>query len=299
MSESAGEECDDQGVSSTCDIDCTLAACGDDMVNAMAGEECDTAGSSASCDDECTVARCGDGLINPAAGESCDDGNVVAGDGCNADCRTNRICGNACGDGFVNAAAGEQCDTSGESALCDADCTAAWCGDGVFIATAGEECDDGGPSATCTDECLAIACGNDRLDPGEARDPPPGPLNSVPVDDETCRYDFSNIQQFYCSGSCGNWGGGSGCQQAGADVFCKLETGNPDATATSFTLGSTLTAPGVCCPPPTAQPGTFGCVEVGVLTSRGVTLPVSVHDTNLRSTHAAGMAIVGVVCAEP
>ncbi len=39
VNESADEECDDKGISATCDIDCTLALCGDGMVNALAGEE--------------------------------------------------------------------------------------------------------------------------------------------------------------------------------------------------------------------------------------------------------------------
>jgi cysteine-rich repeat protein len=37
----------------------------------------------------------------------------------------------------------EDCDDAGESAVCDADCTAVDCGDGTRNATAGEECDDG------------------------------------------------------------------------------------------------------------------------------------------------------------
>jgi cysteine-rich repeat protein len=185
VSESAGEECDDRGVSSTCNIDCTLALCGDGMVNAIAGEECDTAGSSASCDSDCTVARCGDGLINPTAGESCDDGNVVAGDGC-ADCRTNGICGNgtldtgetcddsntvdgdgcsascrleSCGNGTLEP--GESCDHGGVfTATCDSDCTPAICGDGVLNPMLGEQCDDGGRSATCDHDCTLTTCGD-------------------------------------------------------------------------------------------------------------------------------------------
>jgi hypothetical protein len=37
----AGESCDDQGMSTTCDVDCTDVVCGDSIVNATAGEECE------------------------------------------------------------------------------------------------------------------------------------------------------------------------------------------------------------------------------------------------------------------
>jgi cysteine-rich repeat protein len=43
-------------------------------------------GESATCDDDCTLAECGDGVVNETAGEECDDGNTVGGDGCEATC---------------------------------------------------------------------------------------------------------------------------------------------------------------------------------------------------------------------
>lgn len=55
------------------------------------------------------------------------------------------------GDGVVQA--GEDCDTRGESATCNADCTAALCGDGVVNAAAGEACDTVESSDTCTAAC--------------------------------------------------------------------------------------------------------------------------------------------------
>jgi cysteine-rich repeat protein len=118
----AGEECDAGGESATCDVDCTLATCGDGTVNVSAGEECDDAGGSVTCDPDCTVAECGDGTLNVDAGEECDDG--------------------------------------GESSDCDADCTQVTCGDGTLNVSAGEECDDGntiggdGCSADCRIDAL-------------------------------------------------------------------------------------------------------------------------------------------------
>jgi cysteine-rich repeat protein len=165
VNQSAGEECDDQGISAACDGDCTLAVCGDGIANELAGEECDTKVSSTWCDEDCTVARCGDGILNTAAGEACDASGMDT-TACDRDCTTV-----ACGDGSVNAAAGEQCDTAGESALCDADCTAASCGDAVINAVAGEECDDGNrvDDDGCSRACLVQRdCDNGALDPAGA-----------------------------------------------------------------------------------------------------------------------------------
>jgi hypothetical protein len=146
---------------------------------------------------------------------------------------------------------------------------------------------------------VAIGCGDGDLDPGEERDPPPGPSSSVPVDDLTCRYDFSAIRQLYCNGSCGNWDANPDCQQGDADAFCKIKMDNPGSTATSFTVGPALTAPGICCPPPTAPPGAFGCVPLGALSDRGVSIAISVHDTNVQSTHGPGNSIIDAVCTDP
>jgi cysteine-rich repeat protein len=82
----ANEDCDDGGESAACNADCTVASCGDTVVNAAAGEDCDDGDESASCDDDCTLPECGDDNLNEEAGELCDDGNVVDGDGCSADC---------------------------------------------------------------------------------------------------------------------------------------------------------------------------------------------------------------------
>jgi hypothetical protein len=69
----AGEECDSEGESARCDLDCTAVECGDGVTNKSAGESCDDAGPSDTCDDDCTPAECGDGVVNPAAGEECDE----------------------------------------------------------------------------------------------------------------------------------------------------------------------------------------------------------------------------------
>ena len=45
--QTGAEACDDAGESATCDVDCTLAICGDNVVNMTAGEECDDGTDSA------------------------------------------------------------------------------------------------------------------------------------------------------------------------------------------------------------------------------------------------------------
>ncbi|HWB81645.1 MAG TPA: hypothetical protein VG755_42075 [Nannocystaceae bacterium] len=60
-----------------------FAECGDAIVEG--DEECDE-GISSTCDDDCTLVECGDGTMNPLAAEECDDGNVSDGDGCSASC---------------------------------------------------------------------------------------------------------------------------------------------------------------------------------------------------------------------
>jgi len=142
-------------------------------------------------------------------------------------------------------------------------------------------------------------CGNRVLEPGEEADPPPGPLMIVPLDQRTCRYDFSRINQWYCNGSCGNWGGGNDCDQGDADAFCKLKTDNPRSTALSFTIVNALQEPGVCCPPPSFPPSALGCTSLGTLASRGVNINVSVHPTNLFSTHQGGKVVTNLVCSDP
>ncbi len=61
-----------------------VAVCGNGSVEGT--EACDDMGESATCDDDCTLAECGDGVLNVTAGEECDDGNTADGDGCESDC---------------------------------------------------------------------------------------------------------------------------------------------------------------------------------------------------------------------
>ncbi|OGH84055.1 MAG: hypothetical protein A2373_03680 [Candidatus Magasanikbacteria bacterium RIFOXYB1_FULL_40_15] len=55
--------------------------------------------------------------------------------------------------------------TGGETATCDADCTAVVCGDSTINTTSGEQCDP--PGGTCNASCLIAVCGNNYVDLGE------------------------------------------------------------------------------------------------------------------------------------
>jgi cysteine-rich repeat protein len=92
-----GEDCDDAGESATCDADCTIAECGDTVINAAALEACDD-GNEATNDDciACATASCGDGFVW-AGNEACDDGNLDDVDACSNTCTGGsiRVSGNA------------------------------------------------------------------------------------------------------------------------------------------------------------------------------------------------------------
>lgn len=170
------EDCDDAGESRTCDVDCTVADCGDGVVNATVGEECDDAGESRTCNTNCRIAQCGDGVVNETAGEQCDafgeDSQL-----CNADCSEAQ-----CGDGVLNRIAGEDCDDEGQSAECNADCSASQCGDGILNAAASEQCDDGNAHDfdQCDNDCAPAPAPS--LDGDHVFDTDAGTLDGVPQD---------------------------------------------------------------------------------------------------------------------
>ena len=106
---------------------------------------------------------CGDATINGQ--ESCDDGNLVAGDGCDAQCELE-----ICGDGLLSA--GEGCDDGNLASDdgCSSVCIVEACGDGVLQGAEG--CDDGNGLGGdgCSPACQLEACGNSVLDVGESCD---------------------------------------------------------------------------------------------------------------------------------
>jgi hypothetical protein len=112
------------------------------------------------------------------------------------------------------------------------------------------------------------------------------------VDSTTCLWDFSSVAQLYCNGTC-TWAGGTGCDSADADLFCKLKTGNPGSTATTFSTATALPVPGFACPN-----GSYG-INVGPLPLRGVTRTVYYQDSSILANHGAGQVITTVSCTTP
>lgn len=73
----AGEQCED---GNTADGDGCSQQCG-----VEAGYRCGFGDDGSLC---LWIGACGDGMVSPYGQERCDDGNVLAGDGCSADCQT-------------------------------------------------------------------------------------------------------------------------------------------------------------------------------------------------------------------
>jgi cysteine-rich repeat protein len=111
----AGEACDDGNTAAGdgCDPLCRVESCGNGVLDA--GEQCDGGGESTTCNGDCTVALCGDSVINTAAGEACDDGNLDDSDWCTTACQPATCddgirngdeeyvdCGGHCGDLFCD-----------------------------------------------------------------------------------------------------------------------------------------------------------------------------------------------------
>jgi hypothetical protein len=100
-----------------------------------------------------TVTDCGDGARGLPI-EECDDGDGDNSDSC-PDGQDGTCQPAFCGDGHVwnRDGGGEACDDGGESASCNADCTAVRCGDGQVNESAGEVCDPGDAAVDCVAEC--------------------------------------------------------------------------------------------------------------------------------------------------
>ncbi|MBN1772104.1 MAG: DUF4215 domain-containing protein [Deltaproteobacteria bacterium] len=175
----SGELCDDRNTD-PCDgcVGCALGEC-NGIVDP--GEECDDCNSddTDACIGGCmALARCGDGYVWRGH-EDCDDGNEVAGDGCESDCRWTCRSDLDCGWGFdcfeeetcssdhlclpgVPLPDGTRCcpggppdfdcgDPSAFVGWCVGGSCDAFCGDG-FVAAGYEEC-DGDPLRPCLTTC--------------------------------------------------------------------------------------------------------------------------------------------------
>jgi len=124
--------------------ECRRVTCGDSIRDE--GEACDGGGDTSMCNANCTLASCGDDIVNMARAEQCDDGNAMSGDGCSPACLTEPA---SCGNGTCDLTGAETCDN------CMADCMALpRCNgcpddddDGYFATyCGGNDCDDANPA---------------------------------------------------------------------------------------------------------------------------------------------------------
>jgi hypothetical protein len=134
-------------------------------------------------------------------------------------------------------------------------------------------------------------CGNGLLNSTEEFEPAPGPFASAPVNANTCRFDFSRVTQLFCNGGC-SVSGPSGCDQADANLLCKLKTGSSTSVASSFSIELTLAAPGFTCP----FEG-FG-TQVPNMAGRGVQVPVFYSEDSLAAHGDSPFptSVTNVVC---
>jgi cysteine-rich repeat protein len=137
-------------------------ACGDQLD----GAPCTLAGIGAgTCTDgRCVIAVCGNERIEP--GERCDDGNNFSGDGCNATCSSDELCGNGLRDD------GEACDCGTDEAALPSGCDAA----------------NGAAGGTCRLDCILVGCGNGGPDPGEVCD------DGNQTSGDGCSYDCASLE---------------------------------------------------------------------------------------------------------
>jgi len=161
------------------------------------------------------------------------------------------------------------------------------------VALAGQVCPAGVPlrgfSASGALVCgltPPVTCGNGVLDADEEFEPAPGPFSSAPVNANTCRFDFSRVTQLYCNNGC-SVAGPSGCDQADADLLCKLRTGSPTSVASTFSIGLTVAAPGFSCP--------WYAPQLPNMVGRGVNVPMFYTEDSL-DTHGGGASVTNVVC---
>jgi len=131
------------------------------------------------------------------------------------------------------------------------------CGNGQVDVDVGEMCDDGLQPAWNNASCSA------------------------------CLYDFSIIPQLYCNGSC-TWAGLDSCDQADADIYCQLITGDSGSTALAFDIGIALDEPGFSCP-------SIG-ENLGPLPGFGVDVDVWYQDTSILANHGGGSVILNATC---
>ena len=151
-------------------------------------------------------------------------------------------------------------------------------------------CDDtvnDGAYDGCNPGCAALGphCGDAAVQGPERCDGGTGYANIACTG---CNFDFSAITQLYCFGTC-SYAGADGCDQADADVYCRLVRGDPNSVAISFQVVGTQNAPGFACP--------NNAVNLGAFPEYGVANNVWYEDANVAATHNGGLVVANINCS--
>ena len=144
-------------------------------------------------------------------------------------------------------------------------------------------------SSTTTDDTTDGSTGTGIVCPPEAKCDPKDPPFPEAVCTEDCELDFTSAVQLYCNGTC-SVAGPEDCDQADADVFCKLLTRSPTAHAVEFLVYDTEVGPG------------FGCeggVLVGPFPEWGVDLQLHWSPIDLPPGHSGSAILVDVLECAP
>ena len=121
---------------------------------------------------------------------------------------------------------------------------------------------------------------------------PPIDNGSLAVAVSVPTIELRDARQLYCNGTC-SWGGPDGCDQADADVFCKLKTRSANAYAIRYKKGARpLEEGGYACSMPNTQWGH----PIGSWPAAGIR-EIRFQETNIRTNHGDGEVVYDVECS--
>ena len=299
----AGEICFGGACGTTCgDSKTGQTACGGDAGAPYCANLKTDNGNCGSCGKACPSGQAC--VAGACAGACTQDQTLCAGDGGAAYCANlqsdNANCG-ACGAlcSSLEACGGGACvpQCASNQLSCRPDGGAPYCADGmsdnVNCGACGNVCPVNKPVCSGGYCSKGSLCGNNLIDVGERCDnnlnvPGGGQVSCQPSGSpNACKFNFSQVPQLYCNGSC-SWAGAQGCDQADADIYCKLITGSATSTASSFGTATALPVGGFPCP---SYP-----TNLGPMPEYGVSVNVWYQGASILGNHGPGTVINKATC---